>query len=96
MIDMSAKNERELIEVSKRLHSYLKNRVISEKFGVLLYSPVPSPIDKIKDRYRMRILIKCKYDQRINELVNSMLKEFYNMKARTARVAVMLNPHNML
>jgi len=96
MIDMSAKNERELIEVSKRLHSYLKNRVISEKFGILLYSPVPSPIDKIKDRYRMRILIKCKYDQRINELVNSMLKEFYNMKARTARVAVMLNPHNML
>ena len=96
MIDMSAKNERELIEIAKRLHIYLKNRVINEKFGLLLYSPVPSPIDKIKDRYRMRIIIKCKYAERINELVNSMLNEFYNMKAKTGRVAIMLNPHNML
>ena len=96
MIDMSAKSDRELIEVAKRLHIYLKNRVINEKFGLLLYSPVPSPIDKIKDRYRMRIIIKCKYDDRINELVNSMLNEFYNMKTKSARVAIMLNPHNML
>ena len=67
VIDMSAKNIQELKVVANRLHSYLKERVINEKFGLLLYSPVPSPIDKIKDRYRYRMIIKCLYDDRVND-----------------------------
>ena len=96
LVSMSAKDQRELQNVAKKLHFYLKQRIINEKFGVLLYSPVPNPIDKIKDRYRMRILIKCKYDERINNLMNDMLIEFYKFKTKTSRVCVELNPNNML
>ena len=96
LVSMSAKEQIEIQNLAKKLHSYLKKRIINEKFGVLLYSAVPNPIDKIKDRYRMRILIKCKYDERINALLNDMLNEFYNMKNKTARVSVELNPNNML
>ena len=96
VIDMSSKNERELMNVAKKLHGYLKNRVINEKFGLLLYSPVPSPIDKIKDRHRMRMLIKCLYDDRIHDLLQDSLSEFYKMKTISARVAIELNPNNML
>ncbi len=96
VVDMSAKDIKELKKVAKEIHSYLKKRVIEEKFGLLLYSPVPSPIDKIKDRYRMRILIKCKYDERINNLLNDTLEEFYKMKTFTSRVVIELNPNNML
>ena len=67
------------------MHKYLKERVINEKFGLLLYSPVPAPIDKIKDRYRGRILIKCKYDSRIKELLLDSLKEFYKMKKKDVK-----------
>ena len=86
---MSAKDIKELQKVAKYIHQYLKRRVIDEKFG-------PSPIDKIKDRYRMRILIKCKYDERINNLLNDSLNEFYKLKTNTSRVSVQLNPSNML
>ena len=96
VIDMSSKNERELMNVAKKLHGYLKNRVINEKFGLLLYSPVPSPIDKIKDRHRMRMLIKCLYDDRIHDLLQDSLSEFYKMKTISVRVAIELNPNNML
>ena len=92
---MSSKNKNELLKVASTIHAYLKDRVINEKFGVLLYSPVPSPIDKIKDRYRMRIIIKCKYDEKINDLMNGALDTFYNMKVLTARLAIELNPNNM-
>ena len=44
----------------------------------------------------MRILIKCKYDDRINNLLNDCLNEFYKMKTFTSRVSVRLNPNNML
>lgn len=93
--EMSSKNKNELLKVANTIHAYLKDRVINEKFGVLLYSPVPSPIDKIKDRYRMRIIIKCKYDEKINDLMNGALDTFYNMKVLTARLAIELNPNNM-
>ncbi len=96
VIDMSSKDMRELKKVSKEIHTYLKRRVIDEKFGLLLYSPVPSPIEKIKDRFRMRILIKCKYDERVNSLLKDSLNEFYKMKTVSARMAVELNPNNML
>ena len=96
LIDMSAKNLEEIKKVSKDLHQYLKNRVINERFGLLLYSPVPSPIDKIKDRYRWRMIIKCKYDDRVNSLLKDTLEEFISMKTYTARVNIVLNPDNML
>ena len=96
VVSMSAKDIRELNMVAKKLHTYLKDRVINEKFGVLLYSPVPNPIDKIKDRYRKRIIIKCKYDERINALMADTLNLFYSMKTKTARTSVELNPNNML
>ena len=38
---------------------YLKNRVIKENIGIILYKALPSPIDRIKNKYRWRILIKC-------------------------------------
>ena len=96
VIDMSAKNMSELKKVAKDLHTYLKQRVINEKFGLLLYSPVPSPIDRIKDRYRWRMLIKCKYDDRVNNLLKDAYDTFLNMKTKTARVNIELNPNNML
>lgn len=93
---MSSKNISELKNVAKELHQYLKQRVIQEKFGLLLYSPLPSPIDKIKDRYRWRMIIKCKYDNRINMLLLDAFNEFVNMKTHTARVNIILNPNNMI
>ena len=96
LIDMSAKNMNELELVAKKLHTYLKNRVINEKFGLLLYSPVPSPVEKIKDRYRWRMIIKCKYDDRVNALLTDALNQFIDMKTKTARVNIELNPNNMI
>ena len=78
------------------MHTYLKNRVINEKFGLLLYSPVPSPVEKIKDRYRWRMIIKCKYDDRVNALLTDALNQFIDMKTKTARVNIELNPNNMI
>ncbi len=96
VIDMSAKSINELRNISKKLHEYLKQRVINEKFGLLLYSPVPSPIDKIKDRIRWRMIIKCKYDDRVNNLLTDMMSEYSKMKVDTARVTVEVNPNNMM
>lgn len=97
VIALTGNNERNLVTFSKNIHKYLRDRVINEKFGVLLYSPVQCPIYKIKDKYRMRILIKCLYDDRMHNLLNDMLERFEKeSKKFGSKVIIQVNPNNML
>ena len=97
VIGLSSKNNEQLKIASKKIHSYLKDRVINEKFGLLLYSPVPCPINKIKDRYRMRIIIKCIYDDRVHDLLSDSLNEFQRLKLdKETRISIQINPNNMM
>lgn len=96
-IALTGNNEKNLVTFSKSIHMYLRDRVIKEKFGVLLYSPVQCPIYKIKDKYRMRILIKCLYDDRMHKLLNDMLEKFEKeSKKFGSKVIIQVNPNNML
>ena len=96
-IALTGNNEKNLVTFSKNIHMYLRDRVINEKFGVLLYSPVQCPIYKIKDKYRMRILIKCLYDDRMHKLLNDMLEKFEKeSKKFGSKVIIQVNPNNML
>lgn len=86
--------EQEVIAQAKKVHEYLKKRIISEKIGILLYSPVPAPIDKIKNKYRWRIIIKCLYNEQINELLQDTLKQ--NEGKKEIRQTIEINPANMM
>ncbi len=85
-IGFQAKDEQEVIKQAKRIHSYLKNRILSEKIGILLYSPVPAPIDKIKNKYRWRIMIKCLYNEQVNALLQDAFTQNENKKGVTQTV----------
>ncbi|NLC87432.1 MAG: primosomal protein N' [Clostridiaceae bacterium] len=94
MISFSSENEKNMILQSKKIHQYLKNRVLSENIGIILYSPVPSPIDKIKNKYRWRMIIKCLYNEQINTLFQEMLEQ--NEIKKDVRISIEINPTNMM
>ena len=76
----------------------MKQRIKTENIGVLLYSPLPAPIDKIKNKYRWRMIIKCKFGEDIIEFINNMLEEYnkYEIpKKEDVRINIALNPANM-
>ena len=93
MLSFSSSNEQNVILQSKKIYQYLKKRVIGENIGIILYSPVPSPIDKIKNKYRWRIIIKCLYKDDINKLLQEMLEE--NEIKKDVRLSIEINPYNM-
>ena len=94
VIGFSSSKEQEVIRQAKKVHKYLKERIISEKIGVLLYSPVPAPIDKIKNKYRWRMIIKCLYNEQINQLLHDALKQ--NECKKEIRQIIEINPANMM
>ena len=96
LIGFSSSIEKEVIKVANTIHQYLKKRVETENIGIILYRAVPSPIDKIKNKYRWRILIKCKFDNDIINLINETLEKYYNLKFKNTRITIDLNPTNMM
>lgn len=97
MLLITGKDEKEVIHISKQLHCFIKTKLKTDNLKILLYSPVPSPIDKIKNKYRWRIIVKCKFDDYIIKLMNETLEYFYNMKkSESTRIIIDLNPNNML
>ena len=94
LIGFSGENEQQTVRQAKKVHQYLKNRIISEKIGILLYSPVPSPIDKIKNKYRWRMIIKCIYNEKINDLLQDALSQ--NQAEKQVQQTIEINPANMM
>ena len=94
VIGLSGEKEQEVIKEAKKIHKYLKERIITKKIGVLLYSPVPAPIDKIKNKYRYRMIIKCLYNNQINELLEQTIKA--NEIKKDVRLSIEINPQNMM
>lgn len=76
---------------------YENIRQAFKKYGnsVLVLTPVPSPISKIKNQYRWRILVKCKFNNNIINSINNILCNYYKTKYK-AKVIFDVNPTNMM
>ena len=60
---------------------------------MILYQPMPSPIDKIKNRYRWRIIGRCRFRNKIIDMVNNSIQ---GIKSKTARITIDINPNSMI
>ena len=97
VIGISSEKQQDGKKITQTLHNYLKNRVVQENLGIILYKGMPAPIDKIKNKYRFRIIIKCKFDDNMIEIINDVLEQYQQMKESKFtgnRVIIDLNPNN--
>ncbi len=62
---------------------------------VNIYKPRPAPIDKIKNKYRWRIIIKGKFNNEMINAITEVLQESYVYNTK-ARIIVDVNPTNMM
>ena len=94
LIGFNSLSEKEIIELSNRVYNYLKNKLDGQDFIVL--KPMPSPIDKIQNRYRWRIIIKGNITEHVNSIINDCLQKVYEANYKNTRVSVDVNPNNMI
>ena len=94
VISFSSINDVKMIKLANRVYKYLKEKKELEKFNVL--RPMPSPIDKIQNKYRWRIIIKGTMNKEANNVLNSCLNKIYKMNQKDIRVTIDINPNNMV
>ena len=98
VIGLSAKTKNEVENVSNKFYNYLK--MVQNQYQMFVFKPVPSPIDRIKNKVRWRIIIKCKLNEQIVSILNKILEkvntEVSKSKLSTARITIDVNPNSMM
>ena len=94
LIGFNSLSEKEIIEVSNQVYDYLNAKLDKQFFNIL--KPMPSPIDKIQNKYRWRIIIKGNIDETTNEILNDCLKNIYDKNYKYTRISIDVNPNNMI
>lgn len=93
-MNLNSLDEAEIRQLSEEIYEYLKNRLNSQQFKI--FRPMPAPIDKIKNRYRWRIIIKGNMIKQTNETLNNYLKKIYSKNLKATRITIDVNPNNMM
>lgn len=92
MFGISSSSKDEIKEASEKLYKLLKKHGGND---MQIMRALPAPIDRIRYRYRWRIIAKCKLNNKIIEIINKALAEYYEQKYKKTRVIVDINPNNM-
>jgi len=92
LFNLSSTDEGQVEEVAK----YIYNRLVKSGLNMLLFKPLPAPIKKINNKFRWRMILKCKADNNIVNTINQILKDYYGLKFKKTSVSVDINPMNMM
>ena len=76
------------------MYNYLNNVLNAQDFKI--FKPMPCPIDKIQNRFRWRIIVKGRIDEKSNAVLNKALREIYSKNLKKTRVNIDVNPNNMM
>lgn len=93
---INAKTEEQVKRVANKIYAELKKEFYVMKNNVLIYEPVPAPVDKIKNKYRWRILMKCRFSNNVIDLINNILNRYYKLNYKGTRLIIDVNPNNMM
>lgn len=95
VVGISGEKEDEVKKQAEFLYKQLYAKIKKYNINLALYSPRPAPIDKIKNKYRWRIILKGDFDEPVNDMMGEVLKEVY-AKGNKSRIVVDVNPSSMM
>ena len=90
---ISSTDVKEVEKAAKKIH-YLLDKYSEGRIEI--YKPLPAPIDKIQNNYRWRIIAKCKLNNKVLDIINKTLEDFYKSKFNKTKVSVDTNPASMM
>ena len=89
-VEVSDTNEQ---NVSKVLNLIYEKLLKYNNKNLQIYAPMPSPISKIKNRYRWRIIIKCIIGNNVIKEINDIVRSI--KINQNTRISIDINPNNM-
>ncbi len=99
VISFSSQEEAEVMAAATKFHSRLQAlRAGDGEFSdvpLAVFGPFEASIYKLQDRYRMRIIIKCRHNKRARQLFTTLMKEFSALCSGMVTVGIDVNPSSI-
>ncbi len=92
LIRFNGKDLNEIQKIANIVYQKI-NKVKTD--DILIYKPVPAPIDKIKNKYRWRIVLKCKVTSKILDMIQYAITDDAINKSKETSIVVDINPNTM-
>ena len=87
----------ENLEKVKKVAGKIYDDLLKQKNeNLFVYKPVPSPVDRIQNVYRWRIIVKGRLNKKALATINNVMKDFYMSRNKDINVIVDTNPNNMM
>lgn len=97
LIILSSINDRTSFNKSKAIKEKVGEYFSEDNIKADILGPLRAPISKIKNKYRWRIVIKCKDVDKLKVVMGKITDEFYKAKDNNLLdLSVDINPVNML
>ena len=94
LVGFNSKDPVEIQNISLYMYKMLKQNL--EKYGISVFQPMPSPIDKIQNKLRWRIIAKGKVTHEVNIIINKCLQNIYEKNLKNTSIYIDVNPNNMM
>lgn len=94
VVNFNGTSEKEIEKYSDYIYNYLNSNLDKRYYSI--FKPMPSPIDKIQNKIRWRIIVKGKMTIETNSIFNKCLEEIYEKDLKHTRISVSVNPNSMM
>lgn len=97
LIGINGRTQLDVEKVANIMYNNLNK--IKSATEIQTYKPVPAPIDRIKNKIRWRIIVKCKLNKNIIHDLNEVqadINKYITKNKNSSRVIIDINPNNMM
>ena len=92
LIRFQGENINEIQKISNLVYQKI-NKIKNDDIDI--YKPVPSPIDKIKNKYRWRLILKCRLTSKVLDIIQYAIQDDFIKKCKQTSIVVDINPSTM-
>ncbi|SHF50313.1 primosomal protein N' [Ornithinibacillus halophilus] len=94
LITVSHPNHVKVVQVTQKIVQFLLNQV---QEGTTVLGPTPSPITRVKDRYRYQCMVKYKNEEKLRMYIKQLLDDFSDdVRKNNLLITVDMEPYHLM
>ena len=97
LLTLTSPDENELLKASRLMAGKLGEYLGGEysDIPIVTYGPFEAPVYKVENKFRMRMVLKCRSDKRTRAMLSELLKYFSGSGVNGLSLSVDINPTNL-